>query len=94
VCVVGEMVHLSVQPMIDGPAIAMYLTAAARALNQRELPSIHRPAWAATRDAKPDGPFDFGAAARLLGAKWARQVGTPLASLASRVTDIVRPRRA
>ena len=59
-----------------------------RAPNQRELLSIHRTAWAATRDAKPDGLIDFDAAAREWGAEWARKFGTPLAALASRVADM------
>ena len=65
-----------------------------RAPNQRELLSIHRTAWAATRDAKPDGPIDFDAAAREWGAEWARKFGTPLAALASRVANMRGPGHA
>ena len=42
--------------------------------SQRELLSIHRTAWAATRDAKPEGLIDFDAAARVWGAEWAQKV--------------------
>ena len=65
-----------------------------QAPNQRELLSIHRTAWAATRDAKPDGLIDFDAAAREWGAEWARKFGFPLASLASCVADMRGPARA
>ncbi len=59
-----------------------------RAPNQRELLSIHRTAWTATRDAKPDGPVDFDQAAREWGAEWTRRFGTPLTALASRVANM------
>jgi AAA domain len=62
-----------------------------RAPNQRELLSIHRTAWAATREAKPEGPIDFDEAARQWGVEWARKFGTPLAALASRVSDTRGP---
>ena len=65
-----------------------------RAPNQRELLSIHRTAWAATRDAKPDGLIDFDAAAREWGAEWQRTFGTPLAALAWRVADMRGTARA
>jgi hypothetical protein len=65
-----------------------------RTPSQRELLSIHRTAWAATRDAKPEGPIDFYAAAREWGAEWTRRFGTPLAALASRVADLRGPARA
>jgi hypothetical protein len=62
-----------------------------RAPNQRELLSIHRTAWAITREAKPVEPIDFDAAAREWGAEWARKFGTPLAALASRVSNMRGP---
>lgn len=65
-----------------------------RAPNQRELLSIHRTAWAITREAKPDEPMDFDAAAREWGAEWARKFGAPLAALASRVSNMRGPGHA
>jgi hypothetical protein len=62
-----------------------------RAPNQRELLSIHRTAWAATRDSKPEGSIDFDQAAREWGAEWARTFGIPLAGLASRVSNLCGP---
>lgn len=59
--------------------------------NQRELLSIHRTAWAATRESKPEGPIDFDLAAREWGDEWARRFGTPLAALASRVSNMRGP---
>jgi thymidine kinase len=65
-----------------------------RAPNQREMFSIHRTAWAATRESKPEDSIDFDAAAREWGAEWARKFGTPLASLASRVSNMRGPAHA
>jgi TrwC relaxase len=65
-----------------------------RAPNQREMLSIHRTAWAATRESKPEGPIDFDQAAREWGAEWARKFGTPLAALASRVSNMCGPGHA
>lgn len=62
-----------------------------RAPSQRELFSIHRTAWAATRNSKPDGLIDFDEAARAWGAEWERMFGTPLAGLASRVSKLTGP---
>src|SRR5215475_4341547 len=53
--------------------------------------SIHRTAWAATRESKPEGPLDFDQAAREWGAEWTRNFGTPLAALAWRVSNMRGP---
>ncbi len=65
-----------------------------RVPSQRELLSIHRTAWAAKRQSKPDTPVDFDAATREWGAEWTRKFGTPLAALASRVSNMRGPRHA
>ncbi len=62
-----------------------------RTPSQRELLSIHRTAWAATRASKPEGPIDFDQAAREWGTEWARKFGTPLGALASRVSNLRGP---
>jgi len=62
-----------------------------RAPNQRELLSIHRTAWAATRASKPEGPIDFDQTAREWGAEWELNFGTPLAALARRVSNLRGP---
>ncbi len=62
-----------------------------RAPSQRELLTIHRTAWAATRASKPGDVIDFDEAARAWGADWQRMFGTPLAGLASRVSNLTGP---
>jgi hypothetical protein len=62
-----------------------------RAPNQRELLSIHRTARASTPESKAKGPIDFDQAARERGSEWTRRFGTPLAGLASHVSNMRGP---